>query len=195
MIIGIQPPGPWQYYVTRKDNIGLPVNEVRRKYLTEQLAFDNFQTQQLNMLQGRAGGAREAEVISEVTFASNLYLKHTVTSKSTIVNQVTFEVSGEGELYGGRRYYQSTTRTTSGEGSGLVDTTKTVRWNGNNWEIHSNSIPEGDNNGVMNSNTDITGEIPYIEGSTDGTSWTITHLAGLLDDDNVMELRETSWYA
>lgn len=56
MIIGIQPPGPWQYYVKRKDNIGLPVNEVRRKYLAEQLQFDNFQSQQLATLQGRAGG-------------------------------------------------------------------------------------------------------------------------------------------
>jgi len=52
----IHSPGPWQYYVKRRDNIGLPIMEVRRKYLTEQLQFENFQQQQMMMLMGAAGG-------------------------------------------------------------------------------------------------------------------------------------------
>ena len=39
-------PGPWQQYLNRKDNIGLPLMEVRRKYLTEQLQFENWLTSQ-----------------------------------------------------------------------------------------------------------------------------------------------------
>lgn len=64
MILGIQPPGPWQYYVKRKDNIGLPLMEVKRKYLTEQLQFDNFQSQQLSMLNGVAGGDQPSTPIN-----------------------------------------------------------------------------------------------------------------------------------
>lgn len=56
MILPFGHPGPWQQYLKRKDNIGLPLMEVKRKYLKEQLEFNNFQTQQLNMLQGQAGG-------------------------------------------------------------------------------------------------------------------------------------------
>ena len=68
MIIGIQPPGPWQYYVTRKDNQGLPINEVRRKYLAEQLQFDNFVASQQAALQGMAnGGAAVASVTSYIS--------------------------------------------------------------------------------------------------------------------------------
>lgn len=56
MTFGINHPGPWQQYVKRKDNISLPLMEVKRKYLKEQMDFDNFQTQQLNVLSGVSGG-------------------------------------------------------------------------------------------------------------------------------------------
>jgi len=39
MIIS-NPPGPWQYYVNRQDNVGLPIMEVRDKYMREQLLFE-----------------------------------------------------------------------------------------------------------------------------------------------------------
>ena len=70
MIIGIQPPGPWQYYVTRKDNQGLPINEVRRKYLAEQLQFDNFVASQQATLQGMANGGGAA-VVSVASYISD----------------------------------------------------------------------------------------------------------------------------
>jgi len=38
-------PGPWQYYVNRKDNVGLPLEAVRRKYLTESIAFEEQMSQ------------------------------------------------------------------------------------------------------------------------------------------------------
>ena len=40
-IFTAQDPGPWQYFVHRPDNIGLPLNVVTDKYLTEQINFDN----------------------------------------------------------------------------------------------------------------------------------------------------------
>ena len=39
---GIKHPGLWQHYVQRKDNIGLPIMKVKRKYLAEQLQFDSL---------------------------------------------------------------------------------------------------------------------------------------------------------
>ena len=50
-------PGPWQYFVKRNDNVGLPLMEVKRKYLYEQLQFEDFQQQQMMILtQERSGG-------------------------------------------------------------------------------------------------------------------------------------------
>jgi len=37
----IQGPGPWQVFVKRPDNVGLNVMEVKSKYLTEQLLYEN----------------------------------------------------------------------------------------------------------------------------------------------------------
>jgi hypothetical protein len=53
-------PGPWQYYVNRPDNVGLPIMEIKDKYMREQLLFEqnlNFiQQQQMIMAQQLAGG-------------------------------------------------------------------------------------------------------------------------------------------
>jgi hypothetical protein len=57
-----QDPGPWQSFVMRPDNIGLPVQIVTDKYLTEQLMFmdqyNNFIAYQ-NWLQVQASGQAE----------------------------------------------------------------------------------------------------------------------------------------
>jgi hypothetical protein len=39
----INDPGPWQYYHHRMDNVGLNVEQLRQKYLTEQLMFEEQQ--------------------------------------------------------------------------------------------------------------------------------------------------------
>lgn len=39
---GINDPGPWQWFVKRRDNVNLPIMEVRRKYMQEQLLFENY---------------------------------------------------------------------------------------------------------------------------------------------------------
>ena len=53
-------PGPWQYYVNRQDNVGLPIMEVKDKYMREQLLFEqqmNFMyQQQMLMSQASSGG-------------------------------------------------------------------------------------------------------------------------------------------
>lgn len=55
---GINDPGPWQWFVKRRDNVGLPLMEVRRKYLQEQLTYDNHisRLNSINWLQGASGG-------------------------------------------------------------------------------------------------------------------------------------------
>jgi hypothetical protein len=53
-------PGPWQYYVNRSDNKGLPITEVKNKYLKEQLLYENYMSfqmqQQLLMSNAASGG-------------------------------------------------------------------------------------------------------------------------------------------
>jgi hypothetical protein len=38
-VFTVQDPGPWQSFVLRPDNIGLPIQVMTNKYLTEQLMF------------------------------------------------------------------------------------------------------------------------------------------------------------
>lgn len=45
-------PGPWSQFLKRKDIIGLPLKEAKRKFLKEQLDYDNFITQQQLVLKG-----------------------------------------------------------------------------------------------------------------------------------------------
>jgi hypothetical protein len=52
-------PGPWQYYVNRPDNVGLPIMEVKDKYMREQLLFEqnlNFIQQQRMMMSNESSG-------------------------------------------------------------------------------------------------------------------------------------------
>ncbi len=39
---GINDPGPWQWFVRRTDNVGIPLMEQRRKYMQEQLLFEDY---------------------------------------------------------------------------------------------------------------------------------------------------------
>lgn len=56
MIIAHEPPGPWQAFTKRKDNIGLPIMEVKQKYMKEQLLFESY-LQQLSTVSTAAAGA------------------------------------------------------------------------------------------------------------------------------------------
>lgn len=51
-------PGPWQFYVNRPDNIGLPIMEIKNKYMREQLLFEQQYTLyiQQNMSFNSSGG-------------------------------------------------------------------------------------------------------------------------------------------
>lgn len=53
----IYDPGPWQFFLKRRDNLGVPLMEVRRKYLEEQLLFENYVSylQTLNTLSPSTG--------------------------------------------------------------------------------------------------------------------------------------------
>ena len=48
----IYDPGPWPQYIKKRENIGVPLMEVRKKYMEEQLLFENYMShlQQLDTL-------------------------------------------------------------------------------------------------------------------------------------------------
>lgn len=58
----LNPPGPWQSFILRSDNIGRPINEVTQKYLYEQLQYDNFisMQQQLQIQQYQNKGIQSS---------------------------------------------------------------------------------------------------------------------------------------
>ena len=61
MFFTVNDPGPWQFYVKRADNIGLPIMEIKQKYLQEQALFENEQRRQyyeyMRMIEHSRGGA------------------------------------------------------------------------------------------------------------------------------------------
>jgi hypothetical protein len=73
-----QDPGPWQSFMMRPDNIGLPIQIMTDKYLTEQLMFmdqyNNFIVYQ-NWLQVQGAGEQtpentpEQEIVTEAGVA------------------------------------------------------------------------------------------------------------------------------
>jgi hypothetical protein len=77
-------PGPWQYYVNRPDNRGLPLMEIKDKYMREQLLFEqyiSFQMQQQMLMQQNASGGggfpsstEEDDTINE--FVVNDYIEN-----------------------------------------------------------------------------------------------------------------------
>ena len=48
MFFTVNDPGPWQFYVKRADNIGLPIMEIKQKYLQEQALFEAERKRQYN---------------------------------------------------------------------------------------------------------------------------------------------------
>ena len=58
-------PGSWQVYLNRPDNKGLPLMEVKNKYMQEQLLYENYisfqMQQQLMMSNASAGGGPSPE--------------------------------------------------------------------------------------------------------------------------------------
>jgi len=73
-VFTVEDPGPWQSFVYRPDNIGLPVHVVSEKYLVEQLMFADQYNQFLayqNWLQGQPSGETplsatpESEIVTE----------------------------------------------------------------------------------------------------------------------------------
>tara|TARA_Y100000385_G_C13003725_1_gene598450 strand:- start:437 stop:1111 length:675 start_codon:yes stop_codon:yes gene_type:complete len=56
MLIPYEPPSDWKSFLKRKDNIGLPIMEVKQKYLKEQLLYESYM-QQLNTVSTLSSGA------------------------------------------------------------------------------------------------------------------------------------------
>ena len=56
----VNDPGPWQQYIKRRDNVGLPLMEVKNKYLVESIRYNEQiinQAKNLNIVpQGSGGG-------------------------------------------------------------------------------------------------------------------------------------------
>ena len=63
----INDPGPWQYYHHRPDNIGLNTGQLKQKYLTEQMLFEQQQYEAYtNWLQGQGKGILSPEQTPQV---------------------------------------------------------------------------------------------------------------------------------
>jgi len=75
-------PGPWQYYVNRQDNVGLPIMEIKNKYIQEQLLFEqqmNFMYQQQMLMSQQASGGgliKSTEDNTENEFVENDYVEN-----------------------------------------------------------------------------------------------------------------------
>ena len=64
----INDPGSWQYYVKRVDNIGLPIEKIRSKYLNESIQYNEFiigRNPSINASSAVGGGAAAAVTIEE----------------------------------------------------------------------------------------------------------------------------------
>lgn len=81
-MIPVDHPGLWQYYVNRPDNKGLPLMEIKNKYMREQLLFEqymSFQIQQQMLLSQNApfgGRAKTAEDSTANEYVANDYVEN-----------------------------------------------------------------------------------------------------------------------
>ena len=73
-MIPVDHPGLWQYYVNRPDNKGLPLMEIKNKYMREQLLFEQYMSfqiqQQMLLSQNASGGGRGRAKTSEDSTAN-----------------------------------------------------------------------------------------------------------------------------
>lgn len=78
MFFTVNNPGPWQSFVKRSDNVGLPLMAARDKYLREQLLFENYMSfvQQQNQLmaQSSGGGGKPSPQEEETDNTINNYV-------------------------------------------------------------------------------------------------------------------------
>jgi hypothetical protein len=57
MFIVVNDPGPWQYYHHKSDNQGLNINQLKQKFLHEQMLFEQQQIEAYtSWLQGQGKG-------------------------------------------------------------------------------------------------------------------------------------------
>jgi hypothetical protein len=81
-MIPVDHPGLWQYYVNRPDNKGLPLMEIKNKYMREQLLFEqymSFQIQQQMLLSQNASGGGRAKTAEDSTaneYVANDYVEN-----------------------------------------------------------------------------------------------------------------------
>jgi len=60
-------PGPWQYYHHRPDNVGLNTGQLKQKFLTEQMLFEQQQYEAYtSWLQGQGKGILSPEQTPQV---------------------------------------------------------------------------------------------------------------------------------
>jgi hypothetical protein len=89
----IKDPGPWQYYVNRKDNIGLSLDAVRRKYLTESIAFEEQISQWVMQSQNysNASGGTADTSTSDSSLPSNCieFVFNTTLGTNSLINFTT----------------------------------------------------------------------------------------------------------
>ena len=218
MIFSNEHPGNWQQYIKRKDIIGLPIMEVKRKYMIEESQFMNFMasTATANSSVGtgigtgapsrhadwgkngdkylRKGAYKEASP-SPLTYADNVYMKFENEVKGTTqVSQMTFQLVGGDDPanagINGKPYYQSTGITAFG-GSFTANTNYYIRWVVDIVLDDHWELYQTVNLPPGKAATEmITGNVlPYP------STWTLTGSHGLTDGDGIVQVRDTTWMA
>ncbi len=90
------PPGSWQHFTKRQDNVGLSLMEVRSKYLKEQLMYEEFIShtiqQQRQQAQANQGKGRKVTTI-QTGLSSNCIAFVNNTTDGTY-SEVEFTTSG-----------------------------------------------------------------------------------------------------
>ena len=86
----IEHPGPWLNFLQRKDNVGVPLMEVRKKYLVEELQYDSLNTTDPSANNANAGnplnGISSLQVVDLIGDYSGIYQQSIAESLGILKN-------------------------------------------------------------------------------------------------------------
>ncbi len=90
------PPGSWQHFTKRQDNVGLSLMEVRSKYLKEQLMYEEFisHTIQQQRQQAQANQGKGKKVTTVQTGLSSNCIAFVNNTTDGTYSEITIETSG-----------------------------------------------------------------------------------------------------
>jgi hypothetical protein len=102
MVIPTNPPGHWQHFILRNDNRGLTTEQIRQKYLKEQLLFENYisfiQQQQLLMSNAASGGGAPQTSTSSTPSTTPITWEFVISSGNNTVADISVVTKADKSL-------------------------------------------------------------------------------------------------